>query len=150
MEKKNRKQLEELNGILRETDELYHTAARALGLSDCAFWILYTLRDQPEAPTQSAICNSIYAPKQTVNSALKKLERAGTIRLASGSDRRQKRIVPTEKLEALIQETIDAVRRAECRALNRLNNGEQREFLRLYRRFTDALRHELAYFEKRE
>lgn len=66
--------LAQYNSIFRESDQIYRTAAKSFGLSDCAFWILYSLREASTPLTQSDICNQIYLPKQTVNSALKKLE----------------------------------------------------------------------------
>ena len=38
------KRLSEYNNILKENDNLYRGVAKRLGLPECAFWILYTLR----------------------------------------------------------------------------------------------------------
>ena len=40
-----RKRLNEYNDLFKENDEIYRAAAKRLGLPDCAFWILYTLRE---------------------------------------------------------------------------------------------------------
>ena len=40
-----RQQLRTYNAIYKETDALYSELARRSGLSDCAFWLLYSLRD---------------------------------------------------------------------------------------------------------
>ena len=63
------------NQLLKECDTIYHTAAVNSGLSDCAFWILYTVQDTEHIYTQSEICDNSSLPRQTVNSALKKLEK---------------------------------------------------------------------------
>ena len=78
------------NELYKEQDDLYRGAARGFGLSDCAFWVLYALRETKRPMTQSGICAAVYQPKQTVHSALKKLEGEGYLRLAEGRDRRSK------------------------------------------------------------
>ena len=34
----------DFNRLYNENGQLYHRVARACGLSDCALWLLYTLR----------------------------------------------------------------------------------------------------------
>ena len=53
---------------------MYRSAAKSCGISECAFWILYTLRVEEKPFTQAEICEFLIEPKQTVHSALKKLE----------------------------------------------------------------------------
>ena len=48
------------NRLFKENDELYHEIARYFGLSDCALWILYTIREEEQALTQSDICESFF------------------------------------------------------------------------------------------
>lgn len=64
-------QLHQYNSLIKENDELYRDVARSLGLPDCAFWILYFIRENLMPLTQRQICSYLYLPKQTVNSALK-------------------------------------------------------------------------------
>ena len=67
------------NGIIKENEDIYRELARRMGLSECAFWILYMLRTEYTAPIQSELCAQLHAPKQTVNSALKKMEADGCL-----------------------------------------------------------------------
>ena len=69
------------NRIYNETNQLYHRLARACGLSDCAFWLLYTLREEEEPLTQTQLSEILCLPRQTVNSALKRLVKEGCLRL---------------------------------------------------------------------
>lgn len=150
MTKKNMgKRLSEYNSIIKETDELYRDAARALGLPDCAFWILYALREDGGICTQSEICDALYQPKQTVNSSLKKMERQGCIELVDGSNRRSKRIVLTGKGEALAEKTVDRVIAAEHRALAAMTEEEQEVFIGLFRKYTDLLKENMSAFDCR-
>lgn len=134
------KKLSEYNSIIKESDEIYHSAARSLGLPDCAFWILYVLSEGGEAPTQSELCDSLYQPKQTVNSSLKKLEADGFITLAQGKDRRSKQIHLTEKGRELASQTTDRVIAIEHNALSELSDEEWDIFIRLFHKYTDSLK----------
>ncbi len=132
--------LSEFNGIVRENDEMYHNAAKAVGLSDCAFWILYFLQDSKTQLTQREICDAMYAPKQTVNSALKKLETSGYVELLTGNDHRSKLVRMTQKGVLLASQTVDRILSVELEALNGLTAQEQETFLALFRKYTDLLK----------
>ncbi len=137
-EKRMRRKLSEYNGIWKENEEIYRGAAKRLGLPEGAFWILYTLREAGREMTQSEVCAAMYEPKQTVNSALKKLERDGIIELLEMKDKRSKRCHLTEKGVRLSKETVDKVISAERKALSEMEETEL--FLELYHKFTKLLR----------
>ena len=128
------------NDIFKELDDLYRAVARRCGLSDCAFWVLYALRESGRPMTQSDVCAAVYQPKQTVHSALKKLMAEGFLRLTEGRDRRSKYLTLTETGHALMARTVDDVVAAETAAMNTLAAEEQEQLLTLFRRYTTALR----------
>lgn len=128
------------NELYKEQDDLYRAVARGFGLSDCAFWVLYALRESGRPMTQSDVCAAVYQPKQTVHSALKKLIGEGCLRLAEGRDRRSKYLVLTEQGEALVRRTVDPVMAAETAAMDTLTEAERTQFLSLCRRYNTALR----------
>ncbi len=128
------------NELYKEQDDLYRAAARGFGLSDCAFWVLYALREAERPMTQSGVCAAVYQPKQTVHSALKKLIGEGFLRLTEGRDRRSKYLVLTERGEALVRRTVDPVMAAETAAMDTLTEAERTQFLSLCRRYNTALR----------
>lgn len=143
-----REYLSEYNGLMKENDELYRNAAKAMGLSDCAFWILYLLRESDVELIQSDISSAICMPKQTVNSSLKKLEESGYIRLFEGNDRRSKLVRLTQEGTVFAAETVDRVLAAELRALGGMTAEEQSVFLGLFGRFTDLLKKEMSQMER--
>lgn len=150
MEEKNTsKRLLEYNSIIKENDELYHKVSTALGLPDCAFWILYILREDNKVLTQSEICSALYQPKQTVNSSLKKLEYDGYIELIMMKDRRSKEIHLTQKGKVLAQNTVDKVICAEQNALSGLTAEEQDTFIGLFRKYTDLLKSTMLTWNKK-
>ncbi len=136
--------LSEYNRIEKENDKLYWSIARALGLSDTAFGILYYIRNSELELTQSDVCTLLLAPKQTVNSALMKLSGEGLIELSFGKNRRSKTLRLTEKGEALVSETVDLVIGAELRAMKGLEPEERKTLLRLFRKLTDLTRNEFC------
>ena len=135
-----REALAAYNDAYKEQDDLYRAVARQCGLSDCAFWVLYALRESGRPMTQSDVCAAVYQPKQTVHSALKKLMAEGFLRLTEGRDRRSKYLTLTETGHALMARTVDDVVAAETAAMNTLAAEEQEQLLTLFRRYTTALR----------
>ena len=91
-----KRMLLEYNRETKRLDDLYRCAAKQCGISECAFWILYTLRAEERQFTQAEICEFLIEPKQTVHSALKKLEAEGYLARTSGADLRSKRVAVTE------------------------------------------------------
>lgn len=133
------KNLSEYNGIVKESDKIYRHAVKALGISDSAFWILYALRDASSGITQSDIGNIIYFPMQTINSALKKLETDGYVKLCNVNDKRKKQVYLTEKGEQLAKRTVDRVIELETETMESLTLSEQEIFLSIFRKYTDIL-----------
>ena len=106
MEQDAKRMLLEYNKETKRLDDLYRCAAKQCGISECAFWILYTLRAEERQFTQAEICEFLIEPKQTVNSALKKLEAEGYLTLSAGADQRSKRVCLTEKGERFVLSLI--------------------------------------------
>lgn len=135
-----KKKLIEYNNLIKENDKIYRNLSKNSGLSPCSFWILYVLREDEDPLTQSEICEMLHEPKQTVNSALKKLDLDGYITLSSGSDRRSKSISLTEKGLCLAAGTVDLVMAAEQNALEEFTEEELHTFISLFRKYTQTLK----------
>ena len=135
--------LSEYNSALKENDDIYRGLSKFYGLSACAFWILYTLRVSETPVTQSDICDMMFQPKQTVNSALKKLENEGYIKLNNAVNKRFKEIILTENGITLAQNTVDHVILAEIEALSTMSSEEFTSFLQLFGKFTKTLKYQM-------
>lgn len=82
------------NQFSKELDGLYHLYARKSGLSDTAFWILYSVEESQSVYTQKELCEDWSYSRQTVNSALKKLVEQEIIELRPlPGNRKNKQIV---------------------------------------------------------
>lgn len=134
------RRLREYNDSLKAIDDTYRAAARRFGLPECAFWILYTLRVERAPLTQSEICALQYQPKQTVHSALKRLEADGLLKLAHGGNRKSKYVCLTDKGTRLAERTVDRIAEAEAEALLGLSDGEREALFSLLQKYNRLLR----------
>ena len=129
----------EVNRLYKEEDDLYRRLARRSGLSDAAFWILYTMEIAQRPITQAEIGSMLILSKQTINSALKRLEQSGQIRLTSGPGRK-KYLQFTEQGRALADRAIRPALETERRAFQSLSPEERSGLLDLERRYVALLR----------
>lgn len=114
------------NNIYKKNCAVYYKLASHYGLTETMFDILYFVRENKAGYTQAQICENLYLRKQTVNSALKKLEKEGYIYLAKDAGNgKNKTIHFTEKGEELARNTIDQVYEVEKRAFERLSPEER-------------------------
>ena len=90
------KDMKRCNHLLGEIEAVYHEIALKFGLSDSTMIILYTICDEGDKCFLKDICRRSGLSKQTVNSALRKLEKEGIVRLeAAGA--RSKNVCLTER-----------------------------------------------------
>ena len=129
------KQLSEYNHVYKENTAIYRDLSIRLGLNESTFWILYTLRIEEPPVTQSDMCAILAYPKQTVNSALKKLEQEGLLTLFGERGRGGKPIRLTEAGIKLAEQTVDLVIEGELD----FSAEEQAQLLTLTRRYNEAL-----------
>lgn len=142
--------LKNYNKAFKEQDDVYHDIAKKLQISDCAFWIFYMLRFCENPITQKELCDMQSIPKQTVNSALKKLEREGYLSLDCEGNKRNKYIHLTPKGLAFARANIDSVIELEVKALAAFTESEQQDFIRLYQKYTYALQENVKNYIRKE
>lgn len=134
------------NATINGYDEIYRAAAKSFGLSDCAFWILYYIRQSKEKVTQKDICSFIYQPKQTVHSALKKLVKDGLIEIGDYNGKRHKYVVLTEKGEEFSRKTVDLVLAEEIAAFEDMDASERELSIKLLAKYSDSLSQRMSKF----
>ena len=130
------------NLLYKEMTDLYHESAVSMNLSDSAQMVLYTLCELGDGCLQKDICDRCYLTKQTVHSAVRKLELEGFITLTAGKGR-DMHLSLTEAGHALAEKTVCLLAEAECRAMDCLSSQEQEELLRLTQKYVSAFRQEL-------
>lgn len=125
----------QINKIFKEIGELYHEYAKEKKVSDSMLEILYTLRLEKEPMSQSDICDSVFLPRQTINTTIKKLEIENYIYLKYIESKKKKIIFLTPKGEAFSQQVADDVIEKELNALQSFTKDERETFIALYKKY---------------
>lgn len=135
------------NQMYKEYNDIYQQAARHFNMPTVSFWLIYVLR-QKSVCTQKDFMEQLYYPKQTINSALKLLEKQEYVTLErSEEDRRSKLIHLTDKGLAFAKDTADKIICAENAAFLSFADSEREMFLSLFERLSSALNEEMQKVE---
>ncbi len=134
-----REQNKRLSLLFSETGAVYHEAALKLGLTDSTMDVLYTICQSDGVCPLGKITALSGMPKQTVNSALRKLERGGMLYLEPAGGRKKQACL-TEKGRELCGRTVLRLMGIEDGILENWLPGEREQYLALTRRYLEALR----------
>ena len=146
-----KEQLTKFNRIYKEMDKLYHDYAKACGLTDLTFWILYALWEQGEGCTQRELCEEWCYISQSANSALKALEKQGVIQMRFREDnRKSKGIYFTEEGRIYAEKLIAPVIRAELAAFEKMNPQDRKAMLDGLEKNSGFLKEEIKEIEIRK
>lgn len=135
-------ELKRFNYLTAEIDAVYHEAARKLGLSDSAMLILYTICNNGEECPLQDIMRLSGISKQTVNSALRKLEGENIVYLEAFGGRRKK-ICLTEKGKALTKNTVFRVIEMENDIFDSWTGEERRLYVELTQRYLASFKEKI-------
>lgn len=142
MENKNRALNCKLNCLLTETDSVYHQAAVKLGLADSEMGILYMLYEKGGKRLLSEIVKTTGISKQTVNSALRKLENEEVV-VSEQSGKRAKVVCLTKKGQEVAEKTVARLFDAECSVYAAWTEDEVETYVRLMEKYNDDLRKQI-------
>lgn len=115
MENRTYDRIHRINYLNAEIEALYHHASWKLGLSDSASIVLYTIYDSGESCLLGDIYKQSGISKQTVNSAVRNLERKGILYLEPHSGR-AKKVALTGAGKEYVKATIARLFEAEAAA----------------------------------
>lgn len=142
MESINQSEARRYNRIISEIDEVYHEIAVKKGFSDSAMAIMYTLSDNDGQCRLPELIRLSGVNKQTINSALRRLERDELVYLEPAGGK-SKRVCLTDKGRSIAHETVDRVVEAEKRIYSSWAREEWELYLRLTERYLEQLREEM-------
>lgn len=108
MENKISKDLKRYNYLFGETGAAYHEIYLKLGMSDSAISILYAVLENGASRPLQQVCHYTGLSKQTINSALRKLEAEGIIYLEMAGPK-NKNVCLTEAGKILAEKTAGKV-----------------------------------------
>lgn len=131
--------MKRLNLITSELDAVYHEATQKLGLTDSSMIVLYTLCMFGGSCQLSRIIELSGLSKQTINSALRRLEAQGAVCLEADGGRR-KLVRLTEKGGALAERTALRLMDMENRVFSEWSGDELETYISLLQRFLTSLR----------
>lgn len=130
------------NHLTGEIDAAFHEMAQKFGLSDSVMSILYTLCYSGDCCLLNEICKQSCMPKQTINSALRKLERENVIFLEAYGNR-QKRVRLTEHGKTLCRRTVLQVIKIEDDIYDEWLPEEREKYIELTQRYLSTLRRKI-------
>lgn len=134
-------QLTLFDQLLKKMDDSYHQFAKYSGLSDTAFWIICAVQDEKETYIQKDLCHMWSYSKQTINSALKKLEENNLIELVlTPKNKKDKRVILTSAGEKIAKEMVIPLMKAEKQAFGNLTKEERKQLLSLIQKYEKLLR----------
>ncbi len=137
------KDMKRFNYLTSEINAVYHEAALKLGLSDSAMLILYTICNYGESCMVSDICHLSGTSKQTIHSALRKLELEELIYLEKINGRK-KSVHLTEKGKTLAEHTVVRLIRMENEVFDAWTEKERIRYLELTQRFLNEMKERLS------
>lgn len=126
--------MKRFNHLLGEIEAVYHEMALKFGQSDSVMNILYTICDYGESCPLQEICRRSGISKQTINSALRKLEREGIV-YSEQAGVKGKNVCLTEKGKELVGDTAVRVIEAENGILASWPEEDVKKYLELTERF---------------
>ena len=131
--------MKRFNYLLGELDAVYHDMSLKLGLSDSAMNILYTICDQGDRCLLQNICRWSGLSKQTINSAIRKLETEGVVYLERAGSR-NKDVCLTEQGMELAERTVGRIMQAENEIFASWTEEDVKKYLELTERFLTEIR----------
>ena len=133
-------QLKRFNLLQSKLDAIYHEAALKLGLSDSAMLILYTLC-WCDGECMLGDITSV-ANKQTINSALRKLEADDIVRSETFAGRKKK-LRLTDKGRAFVKDTVFLLIEVENEIFDLWSEEEKNIYLALTQRYLTTFKEKM-------
>lgn len=137
-----------INYLSSELDALYHQAAKKLNISDSILIVSYMIYEKKEGCLLYELYTESGISKQTINSALRKLEKDDILYLKQDQGKK-KRIYLTEKGRGFIQNTALCLMEAECNAFKEWTEEEIKQYLHLMKKYNDAFKKEVLNMERK-
>lgn len=140
-------ELKRYNFLVSEINGVFHDAAVMMGLSDSAMTVLYAICNSGDACPLQQIVRMTGTSKQTINSALRKLEAEGILYLETAGGRK-KTVCLTEAGKELTRNTAGKLIQTENNIFASWPEEDRRKYLELTQRYLDQLREKIKELQK--
>ena len=141
--------MKRFNYLISETDAAYREMTKKLGLSESAMIILYTICDNGDSCLLKDICHFSGIHKQTINSAILKLEAEEILYLES-ADAKSKKVCLTEKGRRLAEHTAMRMIQAENEIFASWSEADVEQYLLLTERFLMGFREKTNEMQRKD
>lgn len=131
-----------VNCLTNDTDALYHSFSRKLGVADSVMVVAYMLHEKGSGCPLYDIYNEGGVSKQTINSAIRKLERDGILYLTQDKGK-AKRVWLTDKGNQFVADTALRLFETECRAFEGWTDEEIETYFNYIEKYNNAFRAEI-------
>lgn len=131
-----------MNCLASDLDSLYHQAAQKIGVSDSVMFVLYSLYENQGVLLLNDIRKITGISKQTINSAIRKLENEEIIYLEQKGGR-AKTVNLTEKGKEYTNHTIARLFTAECNVFNGWTTEEINQYVHFMEKFNNDFRQQI-------
>ena len=145
MKKSSSKEMKRYNHLHGEIEATYHDASLKFGISDSVSKILYTICSFGESFLLNDICRYTGLTKQTVNSAIRKLESENIICLEA-VDGKAKKVCLTDKGKLFADKTARRLVKAENDIFASWADEDVQKYLELTERFLTSLKEKIWQF----
>ncbi len=135
-------EIHRINYLNSEITSLYHLSSLKLGITDSVSIVLYSMYDAGGECLLSEVYKTSGISKQTVNSAVRRLENEGIIYLEH-SGGKMKKLVLTEKGRSYVQKTTARLYQAEMDAFDTWSETEIESYIRLMEKYNDCFRRQI-------
>lgn len=139
MQVKQSEELREYNRLYKELENLYYEISVKAGVSDSAFWIMYTIVELGDGCLQKDIADRYFFSRQTISSSVRSLEKKGFISLEHGRGRSMHLLLTPEGKE-FVREKIAPLMNIENQVFKIMSPEESKELLRLSRKYNEIFR----------
>lgn len=131
--------IHQINYLTSELDALYHQASLKIGLADSVMRVLYALHDNGQQCLLSEIYKQSGISKQTVNSAIRKLEKEEIVYLEHHNGK-AKMVYLTPQGKQYVSDTVVRLCDAEIRAFESWTEDEIDTHVRLMGKYVESFR----------
>lgn len=138
MEKSNHEKIHKVNCLSNDLEAVYHQAALKFGMSDSVMFVLYMIYYKGDHCLLYDICKETGISKQTINSAIRKLE-ADEILYLEQYKGKAKQVCLTEKGKDYINRTVARLYKAECDVFDAWTEEEFSTYLKLMEKYNSSL-----------
>lgn len=146
MQKRYLDTIRRINCLTKDLDSLYHQAARNLGVADSVMCVVYMVHERGDGCLLYDIWNESGISKQTINSAIRKLEQDKILFLEQDKGR-NKRIRLTPEGSVYVERMATKLLEMECASFEGWTEQEIGLHLELMERYNRAFRAQVEQME---